>query len=139
MEGDNVLQVNVCDGVAADDDERLVEVLFGVLDTSRRAQRRLFNGIVDLHTQGVPVAKVALNRLGHEVESDHDLGDALSFEKVQDVTHDWFRDHGHHRFRPADGQGAQPRALTSGHHDRFHRPSPFCDRPGQNLITVEAA
>jgi hypothetical protein len=120
MKGDNVLQVNIGDGVATNNEKGLVQESLGILDTARRPQGSLLNRIANVHAQALAVSEVTLYDLGHEMQGDDDVGDALPFEQIQDVSHDRLGHHGHHRFGPANGQRAQPRALAAGHHNRFH-------------------
>ena len=87
MESDDLPQIDVGHCIAADDDKGLVQVLLGVLDAARRAQGRLLNSIVDLHPKATAIAKVGLDDLGHEVEGDHDFGDALPFEVIENMSH----------------------------------------------------
>ena len=102
--GDNLLQVDVGHGVAADDEERLIEKFLGILDTTRRTQGRFLNCVMDLHAQAATIPKIALDHFGHEVEGDHNFCDALALEKIQDVAHHRFGNQRDHRFGATNGQ-----------------------------------
>ncbi len=61
---DDGAEVEVGEGVARDDDERLPQLGFGVLDAPRRAQRLLLDRVAQVDTQRLAVAEVAADDLG---------------------------------------------------------------------------
>ncbi len=104
VEGNDRRQINVGDGVATDDDKGLIEVLLGLLDAPRRPQRRLLDGVGDVHPEALAVAKIVLNVLGHVLERHHDIGYTMTLEQVEDVPDNRLVHHGHHRFGVVDRQ-----------------------------------
>ena len=63
VEGDDLLKIEVCQGVAGNHNERLVEKVFGVLDTAGSAERRLFHRVMDDQPEFRPVAEIVLDRV----------------------------------------------------------------------------
>ena len=108
VKGDDLLKIEVCQGVAGNHNERLVQKVFGVLDAAGGAERRLFHRVMDHHPELRPIAEIVLNRVRHVLEGHNDVGDAMSFEEPKDVLHDWRVDDWNHWLWSPDGQGPQP-------------------------------
>jgi len=113
-------EVVVGEGVAADDEEGVVEQALGELDRAGGAERHVLDAVVQAHAERLAVAEVVLDHVGEVLQRNHDLGDAVPFQEQQDVLHHRAIDDGDHRLGPAYRQGPQPRALATGHDDRFH-------------------
>src|SRR5215211_3361214 len=86
VEGDELLDVHIRQGVARDDDEGVVEPLGEALDAAGRAPQLVFPAQVDLHAVGPRLLAVSLQQgVGQVVDVDVDLLYAVGGEKVEDV------------------------------------------------------
>ena len=63
---DNLGEVEIGEGVAADDEKRLVQQFFGILDAARGAQRHFFARVGDVHAELSAVAEIVLDGAGHD-------------------------------------------------------------------------
>jgi hypothetical protein len=120
---DDLLEIEVGQGVATDDDEGVVEILRGVLDAAGGAQRRLLHDVGDLHADVAAVVEEILDGGGHVAQRHHYFGDAVMFEQVKDVADDRLVDDGHHRLGAANCNRAQARPFTARHDNCFHTTS----------------
>ena len=121
VEADQSTEVDVAEGIARDDEERLVERLLGQLDRAGRPGRGLLHRVADRHAVRLAVAEVAADRLRHEREGDDDVVEAVLAEQVEDVLHARLADDRNHRLRLVRGQRTQARSLAAGHDDGLHR------------------
>src|SRR5579859_5495201 len=121
MVADDVAEVEVGEGVAADEDERLVQVLFGVLDAAGGPEGHFLARVGNANAKLASVAEVVFDGARHVLDGDDDIADAVRFEEVEDVLHHRAPDDGHHRLGAGHRQGAQAGALASRHHDCLHR------------------
>src|ERR1700694_3653883 len=113
-------QVDVGHGVAADDDERLVQELLRILDAAGGAQRRIFDHVGDVHPEVRTVPEVIADRLAKVLQGDDHVGDSVLFEQAKDVLHHRLADHRHQGFWHPARQRPQPRALAARHNHSFH-------------------
>ena len=120
VKGDDLLQVEIGDGIAADHQKGVVKILPGVGNAARRAQGRLLDGIADTHAHGTAVSEVILNHAGHVLQRDDDFGDPVVAQKLQDVSEHHLVHQRQHRLGATHSQRAQPRACAACHHDSFH-------------------
>src|SRR5690242_15608073 len=132
MELDDLAEVEVGQGIAADDQKWLIEHIFGILHAARGAKWNLFTGVVDMHTNLRPVAKIVFDGAGHVLHGDNDVGDSMALEQIEDMLHDRATHNWHHRFRTRDGQWSQSRALAASHHYSFHNTGPPSS-PGRTI------
>ena len=128
MEAHDLREVGVREGVAAYDQEALaleVELLLGHLDRSRGACRGVLYRVTHVHAPVGAVAEVVLYLLGHELEGDHDVREAVAREQVNDVLHARQVDYPDHRFGLVARERPQPGPLPAGHYYRLHlKPHP---------------
>src|SRR4029453_9103379 len=75
MERDQLAQVDVTERVPGDDEERLVELARRVAHGAGSAERRLLDGVADLHPDRLAGAEVAADRLRQEGHGDDDVGE----------------------------------------------------------------
>ena len=88
VERQSLVHIQVGQGVARDDDEGVVlQVLLGLFDAARRAQRRVFNGVDEVDAEFGPVAEVPFDLVGEVIEGDDDVGDAVALEQLNGVLH----------------------------------------------------
>ena len=87
VEGDDLLEIDVGQRVAADDDERLVERALRVLDAAGRPKRRLFRRVRHRDAEVFPGPEVVPNEAGQELDGDDDVGEAVPLEQPHDVLH----------------------------------------------------
>ncbi len=121
VEGDERAQVHVAEGIARDDEERLVELLRSQADRARRAERRLFDRVADLHSQRLPFAEVTANRLRQEGNRDDHLVHTVLAQQLEDVLHARLADDRHHRLGLVGRERAEAVPLAAGHDHGFHR------------------
>ena len=117
---DGGLEVEVGQGVAADNEKGVVEMGGGVSDTAGGAERHLLDDIGDIETKGAAVTVEVLDHGGQILERDDDLGNAVILEQLQDMTEDRFVDKGDHRLGTPNRQGTQAGAFSAGHDYGFH-------------------
>jgi len=117
---DGGLKVEVGEGVAADDEEGVVEMGGGVFDTASGAERHLLDDIGDIETEGAAVTVEVLDHGGQILEGDDDLGNAVVFEQLKNMTEDRLVDKRDHRLGAPNRQGTQAGAFTAGHDYGFH-------------------
>ena len=120
MEGDGPGQIHIREGVAADDDEGLVEKGLSVLDAARGTQGAFLHEIGEVDPERGAIAEIGLDLPGHVLQRHADLGDAVALEQANRMLHDRAVHDGNHGFRDVAGEGAQTRPLASSHDDRFH-------------------
>ena len=121
VERDDVLQVEVGERVAADDDERVVaELVLGQLDAAGGAGRSLLHRVLHAHAERGPVAEVVADDLGQEHERDDGLVDAVPLEQLHDVLHARLAAQRHHRLGLVARERPQAGALAAGHDHCAH-------------------
>ncbi len=120
MVGDDLFQVEVGQGVPADDQERLVQQRLGVLHAPRRAQGRILYRVVDAHPEVAAVVEVLLDHPRQVLQGHHHLGDSVPAQEGEDVLHHRGVHDGHHRLGAPDSQRTEPGALAPGHDDGLH-------------------
>ena len=101
MEPDGCAQVDVGEGIAADDEERFVQVFLGILDAAGGSQRRVLHDVGDLHAEVGAVAEIVADSGAQVLERHHHLGDPVFAQQGQDVLHHRFADHGDQRLGAA--------------------------------------
>ncbi len=77
MELDEAREVDVAERVAGDDEERVVEPAGRELHGAGGAERRLLDGVADLHAERVAAAEVRADRLRQERDGDDDVFEAV--------------------------------------------------------------
>jgi hypothetical protein len=117
---DDGVEVDVGQHVAGDDDEGVVELGGGVADGAGRPEGCLLGGVAHRHTELGAVPEVVADVAGEEGHRDDDVVEAVERQPPHDVLHQGPVGHRHHRLRLVGGQGAEPSALATGHHDRLH-------------------
>ena len=120
VELDEPGQVEVAEGIAGDDDERLVEIVARESHRSRGPGRRLLDRVLDVRTDAVAVSEVAPDRLREERDRHDDVLEAVGLQQLDDVLHAGLADDRHHRLRLVGRERAKARALAAGHDDGFH-------------------
>ena len=129
VERDEARQVDVAEGVAGDDEERVVEATGGETHGASRAERRFLHRIADVDAEALAVAEVAADRLWQERDGDDDVLEAVELEQFDDVLHARLADDRDHRLRLVRGERSQARALSPRHDDRLHfRRAPHASR-----------
>jgi len=124
VKGDRLGQVDVGQGVAADDDKGLVQVGLRVLDAPGRPQRRILHDVGDVHPEVRAVTKVVPNRGAQVLERDHHIADAMLAQQAEDVLHHRLADDRHQGLRQPARQRPQPGPLATRHDHCFHWRSP---------------
>jgi hypothetical protein len=118
---DEFRQVEVCEGVPGDDEERVVlEGLFGILHAARGTKGLLLPGVAQLHAELLTVPEVIAHEGCEELHSDHGLAESMTLQQPQYVIHDWAIGHGQQRLGHARGHGAKAGSFTAGHNDGLH-------------------
>ena len=125
VEGDELAEVDVAQGVPGDDEERLVELVRSELHRAGRSERRLFDGVSDLQAERLAVAEVAADRLRQERDGDDHVGQTVVAQQLEDVLHAGLADDRHHRLRLVRRERAQTCAFAAGHDDGLHRLTSF--------------
>ena len=120
VELDEARQVDVTEGVAGDDERRLLEPAARETNRAGRAEWSLLDGVLDLDAEAGAVAEVAADRLRQERDRDDDLLEAVVAQELDDVLHARLADDRHHRLRLVRGQRPQTRALASRHDHGLH-------------------
>ncbi len=120
VEGHDVVQADVGEGVPRDDHERLLELLGRVPHAPRGAERTLLGrvGQVDAHVGAV--AEVIAHLAGQELHGDHDVLDAVVADVPDDVLHHRPVGEREHRLRLVGGQRPKAGALAAGHDHGLH-------------------
>src|SRR5713101_3642233 len=77
-------QVDVGEGVAADDDERLVQELLRILDAAGGAEWRIFDHVGDVHSKVRTIAEVIADRRAEILQGHDHIGDPVLFEQAKD-------------------------------------------------------
>ena len=113
-------EVDVGEHVTRDHEERVVELVDGVADRPRGAERRILGRVPHGHAEVGAVAEVVADLVGEERHGHHDVVVAVLREQVDDVLHHRLVDQRHHRLRGVAGERAQPGALTAGEDDGLH-------------------
>ena len=129
VEVHHLAQVDVGEDVAGDDEEPLVELVHGVSDGARRAERGGLGGVHHADAELGAVAEVGPDGVGHEGHRDDDVLEPVGAEQVDHVLH--HRDVGHrqHRLGLVRGERAQAGALASGHDHCLHQFVPISSSP----------
>ena len=120
VELDEPGQVDVAEGVAGDDEERVVELAAREPHGARGAERRLLDRVLDRQTEAVAVAEVAPDRLRQERHGHDHVLEPMGPEQLEDVLHARLADDRDHRLGLVRRQRAQAGPLPSRHHDRLH-------------------
>ena len=115
-----LLEVDVAEGVSRDDEEGLVELVGGEANRPRSAQRRLLDRVGDVDPECVAVAEVAANRLRQERDRDDHVLEAVRTQELEDVLHARLADDRHHRLRLVRGERPESRPFAAGHDDGLH-------------------
>ena len=113
-------QVDVSQGVAGDDDERLGQELARKHHRTRGAQRRVLDRVRQSDALLGTIAEVVANRRAQVLHRRHHVAHLMPAQVQKDVLHDRPPRHGHERLRLATRQGSEARPFPSGHDDRFH-------------------
>ena len=71
-------EINVRHRIAANNDKRFAQQVLRLLDAPRSPQRRLLNGVVDVHAPCLAIPKVVLDVLCHVLERDNHIHDAMT-------------------------------------------------------------
>jgi hypothetical protein len=87
---------------------------------SRRAERALLHRVLDRHPEVRAVAEVRADRLREERERDHDVGQTVLAQELEDVLDARLADDRHHRLRLVGRQRPKAGALAARHHDGPH-------------------
>ena len=106
VELDDLAEVDVAEGVARDDEERLVEHVAREAHRARRAERALLDRVRDVEPERVAVAEVRADRLRQERNRHDDLLEAVLAQQLEDVLHARLADDRHHRLRLVRGERA---------------------------------
>ena len=137
VEVDDLGEVEVGEGVAADDQERLVQKVLGQADGPGGAGRRLLHRVVDVHPQAAAVPEVVADEPGQEGQSHHHFVDAVPLHQLEDVLDARLVDDRHHRLGLVGGQRAQPGALTTRHDDCLHESLLVADGTPHGILPKE--
>ena len=104
-------------GVAAHDQEGLVQVGLEQLHAAGRAGRHLLDRVVQLDAEVGALAEVAADHLRHVGERRDAVRDAVAAHQLEDVLHAGLSRDGHHRLGLVGGERAQagslPPAMTT--------------------------
>ena len=120
VEREHLVEVDVGEHVAGDDEERLVEQVAGVADAAGRAERHRLVGVGHRDAELAAVAEVGLDVVGQERDRDDDLVEPVLLQQADDVLHHRPVGERQHRLRRVRGERAQPGALAAGHDDGLH-------------------
>ncbi len=115
-----LLQVDVAERVARDDEERVVERVRGEPHGAGRAERALLDRVLDVQAEARAVAEVGADRLRQERDGDDDVLEAVLAQQLEDVLHARLADDRDHRLRLVRGERAKARPLAARHHDGLH-------------------
>ncbi len=124
VERDERRQVEVAEGVAGDDEERVVELAGRKAHGTGGAGRRVLDRVLDVHAERLAVGEVAADRLRQEGDGHDHVVHAVGAEQLEDVLHARLADDRDHRLRLIRRQRAQARALAAGHDDGLHAGRP---------------
>ena len=114
-------EVDVGEGVAADEHEGVVEVLLDALHAPGRPQRGLFDRVDDLDAPLRAIAEVRDDLVGEVVEGHDDGLDAVPLEQLDDVLHHRLVAQPYHGLGSVEGERAQARAFSTSHDHSLHR------------------
>ena len=101
-------QVDVGQGVAADDDEGLGQVFLRILHAAGGAEWGVFDHVSDVDDEVRTVAEVVADRRPQVLKGDHHIRDPVLPQQPKDVLHDRLANHRNERLRHAAGQGSKP-------------------------------
>ena len=121
MHPDDRAQIELGQHVAVEDDDRFGELVAGVLDRARGAERGWLDDVANLDADLGSVAEDLLDapRLVVEAQDDFvDLGHLL--EQVELVVEERPVENGHDRLRRMNRERPESRALAPGEEDRLH-------------------
>ena len=116
-------QVDVGEGIAGDDDERLSELRAGEHHRAGGAQRRVLYGVGQRHALLGTVAEIVSDRRAEVLHGGDHLAHLVAPEVQQDVLHDRAPGDGHQGLRLTAGQRSEARSLAAGHDYRLHAPA----------------
>ncbi len=123
MPRDERAQIDVGEGVAGDDQERLIpEELAARANPAGGPQQLLLVAV------GEALAEVLADRVREVVQVGDHLLEAVAIEQVEDVRHHRPIEHRHHRFGDLVRQGAQARAEAGREDHRLHGANNGSDR-----------
>ena len=120
VEVDDLVQVDVAERIARDDEERLVQAVRREPHRPRRAERALLDRVLDVQPEVAAVPEVGADRLRQEGDRDDDVGETVLAQQLEDVLHARLADDRHHRLRLVRRERTQPRPLAAGHDDGPH-------------------
>ena len=122
VEAEHGRQVLVGDHVAVLHQQRLLalEERGHFLRSARRAQQLRLVGIGQLQPPAGAVGKMVANDLGHEMQVDGNLVEAMPLEVAEDVLQHRPIAQGEHRLGDLAGQVAQAGAVAGTKNHRFH-------------------
>ena len=120
MEGDDLRQVDVREGIAGDDEERAVEIVGQLPDRPARAERGFLHAVTKPHPDPAAVPVAVLDDGGEVLKRDERVLDAVALEELEDVPEARLVDDGHHRLRTIDRQRSKTAPLAARHHDGLH-------------------
>ena len=78
-----------------------------------------FEGVTDIYAPAATIAEILLDFLVVVRHVNHDLGDAMTRQMLDQVFHHRLAQNGHHRFWQVFRQRANPSALASGQYHCF--------------------
>ena len=137
VEADDLVEVDVGQGVPGDHHEGLAEHLGGVADAPGGAERGRLGGVGQVHVHVGAVAEVVAHLAGQELDGDHDVLEPVVPDVPDDVLHDGPVAHREHGLGLVGGEGAQAGAFPAGHDHRLHRRTLLGPR-GRECQTVVA-
>ncbi len=100
---DDLGQVIIRQGIAADDQKWLGQLLFRVLDAASRAKRHVLARVGNMHTELRTVAKIIFNIACQVLHSYNHIGNTVPLEQIKNMFHDRFSGNRYHRFGTSDG------------------------------------
>src|SRR6266487_758980 len=110
-------------------------MLLSILDTACSTKGYILSRVGNVHAELRTIAKIIFDVARQILNSDNHLCNAMTFEQIEDMFHDWFASNRDHWFRATNRQWPQPRSLPSGHDNCFHRGLLSC-RTGSNNMEM---
>src|SRR5581483_3716825 len=97
-------QIIVGQSITTDDEKRLGEMFFRILDATRSAERDILTRIGNAHTKLRTIAKVIFYIACQILNRNNDLSDTVTLQKVKNVFHYRLTDNRDHRLRALNRQ-----------------------------------
>ncbi len=129
MKSQHLLNVEIDDAVAAQNNNGLVDAAKSLLHAAGRTERYFLDRIRYVHIPVRTVAEVILHTIGKIKQADSNVRDGIRAKKIDRVLDNRFVDNRNHRFWAVAGKRAQSVPLASGHDYRFHKSIPECRSP----------